>query len=227
MNYIQLSHISISDIITILTPSCNFRCRYCFFTPRNCREYDVQSIGDRILEISDRTGMDRVLIAGGEPTLQEDLPELTKILGRDLHVTISTNGSRRDVLRRSTFHEVHVDLKALDRKKHRRLTGRTNRDVLECIEEFSDSDKIEVSTVLVPGIVDTPEIERIARFLSWWDIPYRITGYVPHGNSMAARRPTDDEIRNAARISRMYLSSVSTSLDFRRHKKRKMIIDTP
>ena len=226
MKDIQLSHISVSDIITVLTPTCNFRCRYCFFRPRGYRDYPPELIADRILKISEETETERVLIAGGEPTLQEDLPELTWILAEKLHVTISTNGTRREVLRKSTFHEVHVDLKALHKEKHIHLTGESNREVLECIEEFSGSGKIEVSTVLVPSLVDLDEIEGIAEFLSAWDVPYRITGYVSHGNSLGARRPSDDEIRAAARISRRYLSSVSTSLDFRRHRKRRMIIDT-
>ncbi|MDI6819224.1 MAG: GTP 3',8-cyclase MoaA [Methanothermobacter thermautotrophicus] len=226
VKHIQLSHISVSDIITVLTPTCNFRCRYCFFKPSGCMNHPPDRIADRIQRIRDETGVERVLIAGGEPTLQEDLPELTKILAGDFHVTISTNGTRRDVLRRSTFHEVHVDLKALDEEKHIQLTGESNREVLECIEEFSGSDRIEVSTVLVPGFVDLDEIEGIAEFLSVWDVPYRITGYVAHGNSLGARRPRDDEIREAARISRRYLSRVSTSLDFRRHRKRRMIIRT-
>jgi len=221
---IQLSHISVSDIITVLTPTCNFRCRYCFFRPSGCRNHPPDFIADQILKISEETDTERVLIAGGEPTLQEDLPELTGILAEKLHVTISTNGTRRDVLGRSTFHEVHIDLKALDEEKHIHLTGESNREVLECIDEFSGSDRIEVSTVLVPGLVDLDEIEGIAEFLSAWDVPYRITGYVAHANSLGARRPSDDEIRAAARISTKYLSSVSTSLDFRRHRKRRMIV---
>ncbi|WP_370005055.1 radical SAM protein [Methanothermobacter sp. KEPCO 2] len=225
MKDIQLSHISVSDIITVLTPTCNLRCRYCFFTPRSCREYDAERIADRVLKISSEEGIDRVLIAGGEPTLQMDLPELTEALSGDLHVTISTNGTRWEILRESAFHEVHVDLKALDDEKHVQLTGGSNQAVLECIEKLAGSGKLEVSTVLVPGIVDVDEIEKIAEFLSEWDVPYRITGYVGYNNSLGARRPGDDEILRAAEISRKYLSSVSTSLDFRRHKRRRMVLD--
>lgn len=130
MKDIQLSHISVSDIITVLTPTCNLRCRYCFFTPRSCREYDAERIADRVLKISSEEGIDRVLIAGGEPTLQMDLPELTEALSGDLHVTISTNGTRWEILRESAFHEVHVDLKALDDEKHVQLTGDPTRRFL-------------------------------------------------------------------------------------------------
>ncbi|QHN06033.1 radical SAM protein [Methanothermobacter sp. THM-1] len=224
---ILISHISISDVITLLTPTCNFRCSYCFFRPMGCRSYTPSKVADVIIDVMAESDTDTVLIAGGEPTLQSDLPELTEILHRnDLRVILSTNGTRRDVIERCALDEVHVDLKALDDEKHRRLTGSSNREVLRCIEALASSDDflLEVATVFIPGIVDVDEIEDIASFLSPLNVSYRITGYMEYGNELGAPRPGPELIMEAAEVSRKYLDHVTTSLDFRRHKPRKRII---
>ncbi len=48
---ILISHISISDVITLLTPTCNFRCSYCFFRPMGCRSYTPSKVADVIIDV--------------------------------------------------------------------------------------------------------------------------------------------------------------------------------
>jgi len=176
-----------------------------------------------------RGGISKVMIAGGEPTLQEDLPSLTRILynGR-FESILSTNGSNLlDFLDKIKISEVHVDLKAFDDKKHRILTSKSNRRVLETIEYLGEnkedlSFKVEVSSVLIPGIIGVSEIGRIAKFIGRWDLSYHIIAHVPY--NLDAPRPSRKLIEVAKKTSQRYLSEVSTSLESRRHVKGEKII---
>ena len=226
-----ISHISISDKITLLTYGCNFKCKYCFFKPLACKKYSAEEILNKILDINESYKLDKILIAGGEPTMQKDLSELTKLLkGEDFYIMLSTNGYYlKDMLNKLEVDEIHIDLKAYDESKHIYLTSCSNKRVLECISYIGDNRdkfnfKVEIDTVLIPNIVDLDEIEKIAKFLSSWDLPYRITGYVRYNNELNAEPPSKEIILKAKEVALKYLSNVSCSLDFRRHKKSKKVI---
>ena len=143
---------------------------------------------------------------------------------------LSTNGYYlKDMLDKLEVDEIHIDLKAYDENKHIYLTSCSNKRVLECIGHIGDnrdrfSFKVEVDTVLIPNIVDLDEIEKIAKFLSNWDLPYRITGYVRYNNELNAEPPSKEKILKAKEIALKYLSNVSCSLDFRRHRKSKKVV---
>ena len=143
---------------------------------------------------------------------------------------LSTNGYYlKDMLDKLEVDEIHIDLKAYDENKHIYLTSCSNKRVLDCISYIGDnkdrfSFKVEVDTVLIPNIVDLDEIEKIAKFLSNWDLPYRITGYVRYNNELNVEPPSKEEILKAKEIALKYLSNVSCSLDFRRHKKSKKVV---
>ncbi len=91
--------------------ACNFRCRYCD-DHRGRRYPDLPNAGVldtagaiRMLEIM-RTRTPSVLLAGGEPTLRRDLPEITRA-ARNLDyypIIVDTNGSMlHDLLRRPAW----------------------------------------------------------------------------------------------------------------------------
>ncbi|KUK01588.1 MAG: Radical SAM domain protein [Methanobacteriaceae archaeon 41_258] len=224
----RISHISVSDKITLLVYGCNFKCKYCFFKPRDCTNLTTKSLYDILSKIKKECNLSEILIAGGEPTLQDDLPKLTKLLNRNFHSILSTNGSYLlETIDKLRVKEVHVNLKAFDNKKHRLLTSQSNKRVLEAIEYLGENKrdlnfKVEISTVLIPGIIGLSEIEKIAKFLGRWDLPYHIIAHVP--TRLNAPRPSKDIIDAAKNISQKYLSNVSTSLESRRHRKGKKIL---
>jgi len=169
----------------------------------------------------------RVVIAGGEPTLQaEELLKLLLLL-RGRRVILSTNGyflNDRMVKRLSGF-EVHIDLKAYTDSIHREYTGWSNLPVLEAIERLHrHSVDFEVETVLIPGVVDSPEIGRVAEFLASISrsISLRIIRYVPVNDF--SRRPTREDLAMAVALAQEHLSCVTTSAEVRNHPARSVKI---
>jgi pyruvate-formate lyase-activating enzyme len=201
---------------TVQMAGCNFNCKGCFSPAKNNTgtNVPVQTIAEHIPP--DR----RIILAGGEPTLQasEMLELIDTLQGR--HVILSTNGYllKEELIKKLTNVEVHVDLKAYTSSLHKAYTGRDNQPVLEAIENLQKhAINFEVDTVLIPDIVDSPEIEKIAQFLSTLnpDIPLRIIRYVPVNRF--SRRPTRDELEAALRLAKKHLKSVTTSAERRNH----------
>jgi len=84
---------------------------------------------------------------------------------------------------------VKFDLKAYNDDLHRALTGASNRQTLENFtraaarfDERPQPPLVVASTLLVPGYVDTEEVDRIARLIAALNpaIPYALLGFAPH-----------------------------------------------
>lgn len=114
----------------VFTQGCNFRCPFCHnghlleasAAPGALNEHVVL---DRLAERRDRLG--GVVVSGGEPTLQPDLPLfLHRLKKLGLAVKLDTNGSRPDVLE-GLLADRLVDYLAMDIKapwdKYARLAG--------------------------------------------------------------------------------------------------------
>ena len=95
-----------------------------------------------------------------------------------------------------TKQNTDADLKAASEHLHLALTGVSNRRTLENLCRASQyalrhgaqpvgvgaRPLVVVSTLLVPGYVDTEEVRQLARFISEVDpdIPYALLGFHPH-----------------------------------------------
>jgi pyruvate formate lyase activating enzyme len=85
----------------IFTAGCNFRCPYCHnpeltSQPKN-NSFDVQGIMDFLA--SRQKHLDGVVISGGEPSLQKDLPDFCQALKKmGFLVKLDTNGSNPQVI---------------------------------------------------------------------------------------------------------------------------------
>ena len=170
-------------------------------------------------------GMD-VMIAGGEPTLDgEGVISLVEEIGSD-RITLSTNGYllEEELLERLSGVTVHIDLKALDSRLHHWYTGMDNAPVLEAVKLLYEKGfNFEVSSVYIPGVVETPEIGSIAQFFSGiGDIRYKIMRYVPVNDF--SRRPEVREIEDAVRKAGEYLENVSSSIGNRSHPEKRNIV---
>jgi len=84
---------------------------------------------------------------------------------------------------------IKFDLKAYDETLHLALTGASNRQTLDNFaraarrfEERPEPPLVVASTLLAPGYVDAPEVERIARFIAALNprIPYALLAFAPH-----------------------------------------------
>lgn len=158
----------------IFLKGCSMRCRYCHNPDTWDPDTDDLRTADELLTQAMRYrsywGREGgITVSGGEALLQIDfLTELfRKAKAKGIHTCLDTSGqpfTRREPFF-SKFAELMkytdlllFDLKQIDDAKHRELTGRTNRNILDCARYLSDIGKpIWVRHVLVPGVTDNDD----------------------------------------------------------------------
>ncbi|MGD8452806.1 MAG: anaerobic ribonucleoside-triphosphate reductase activating protein [Phycisphaerae bacterium] len=181
MNIGGLQPFSLNDFpgrvaAVIFTQGCNFCCPFC----HNGQLVSSNGVPDEQLSDGDvlrflrnrRRQIDGVVLSGGEPTLQPDLPDFLCQLRRlGYAIKIDTNGSRPDVIRRLIAAEF-VDFIAMDVKapleRYDVLSGtRVNTaEILESIQLISASTIAhQFRTTVVPSLLHAADIARIRRLL--------------------------------------------------------------
>ena len=190
---------------------CSFRCPYCssvdlrFATDADIAWSDV--VAHLVLH---RDMLDGVVITGGEPTEDPDLPSLLAALkDLDLAVRLDTNGSRPDVLAyllaEALCDSVGLDVKAVP-ARYREFSDERDMAarVAECVDMLIASDvEHEFRTTVVPGSVDPEELPRIARSLRGGRL-YVLQQYRPTPGGVVVPFP-DDVLRQAARECSRFL----------------------
>ncbi len=86
----------------LFVSGCNFRCGYCHNFDHLARRKTGITWGhlEKTCDRFKKDWVDGVVVSGGEPTLEPDLPRLIKYLrDRGFAVKLDTNGSRPDVLK--------------------------------------------------------------------------------------------------------------------------------
>lgn len=155
----------------IFLQGCALRCRYCHNADTWSLSGGVQMSAGELLDKAERYrpywGADGgITVSGGEPLLQiEFLIELFKeAKRRGINTCIDTAGqpfTRKEPFF-SRFCELLeltdlfiVDIKHIDSKDHRRLTGRGNENILDMLRFLSERKKpVWIRHVLVTGITD-------------------------------------------------------------------------
>jgi len=157
-----------------------------------------------------------VLSGGGEPTMDRELPLVirrVKDLGKQ--AILITNGhlineGLASRLNGAGLDTVYVSIKALDETKHMFFTGQSNLNCLRSLGILKKTNiELRVGTILIPGLVDCYEIERIARFIEGIDpsIPLGIAPFAPVPAS-PWRRPTKAEVDEAEDHAKRHLRTV-------------------
>ena len=174
----------------VFTLGCNFRCHFCY-NPMLVRPVNKAGrLKDSLLgkQQKDHTlvkedglfdflakrknKLEAVVITGGEPTLQPDLPEFTrKIKNLGYLVKLDTNGTNPEMLKklikRKLIDYVAMDIKA-PKDKYEKVAG-TRVD----FKKIEKSVKIireaglphEFRTTLVPGLLEKEDIAQIGRVI--------------------------------------------------------------
>ena len=221
--FITLSELKPRVWITL--SGCNFRCKGCFSLAREPigEPMTVEQLINLVKKSSSDyyrgTPLKEAVITGGEPTLDRDylvdlVSQLKEFIGC---VVVDTNGYFLDggylkELLEAGLTEVMFDLKAWDEKLHEWYTGYSNKGILEHIRNAYGKVKLVVNTVYIPGIVDEPEIEQIARFLAGIDkrgeIDYRINRFNTNlSYEKISRNPYPAEIEHAYSIVAKYMKN--------------------
>jgi pyruvate-formate lyase-activating enzyme len=148
------------------------------------------------------------------------LPDVIDILTRyGIKTLLTTNGSNlneriMEKLEEAGLTSVRVSIRAYDENIHKIYTGQTNRQVLNNFKLLAKSQiKLSAESILIPGLVEYDEIERIAKFIADVDpdISYRIDGFVPF-HKAPWRSPSLEEVIMAAEIAKRYLNNPPCTL---------------
>lgn len=215
----------------IFLKGCSMRCRYCHNPDTWDPETDDLRTADELLTQAMRYrsywGREGgITVSGGEALLQIDfLTELfRKAKAKGIHTCLDTSGqpfTRREPFF-SKFAELMkytdlllFDLKQIDDAKHRELTGRTNRNILDCARYLSDIGKpIWVRHVLVPGVTDNDDdLHTLRAFIDTLQnvkrvevLPYHAMGTykweqlgIPY-TLKDVSAPSEERVRNAEHI---------------------------
>lgn len=145
--------------LLFFTQGCNFRCGFCHnseLIPPADKHMTFEELGS-VLDRAARNWIDGICITGGEPTMQETLPEtLSFIRQKGLDIKLDTQGSFPDMLERVI---PFCDYVAMDFKmpidRYPDITGvRIDPEkIFRSIELLKNSSiEYEIRTTVVPGI---------------------------------------------------------------------------
>jgi len=160
------------------------RSRYC---PRRLKPDQVTLLDDG----SWGPARNIISFTGGDLACQPEFyiraAEEIKSLARDLWILYETNGygltsKNLDLFKDSGVDSFWLDIKAYDDRIHRRLTGASNKTILDLPQKILERKFVlEVSTVYIPGWVESDQIFEIAQLISGVDreIPYSIVAFIP------------------------------------------------
>ncbi|MCK4733163.1 MAG: radical SAM protein, partial [Methanophagales archaeon] len=187
MNIYHISYTSkfVGERMAMLSfKGCNFDCIGCIRKRNECDIYAeerryIDWTFENILKKLEELNPHRIYLGGYEPTLDPDLIRLIKNISKlDAHIVLMTNGSKIDdgyaiELKEAGVNEVIISVKAFDREKHLYYTERSNEPVLNAIKNLAAIEdayfRLQVETILLPGINDPGDIEELATFVSQID----------------------------------------------------------
>jgi len=164
----------------IFMQGCPFRCLYCHNPDTWSNEsgtiYSVDEVFNKIKRFVPyfKNSGGGITVSGGEPLLQPKfITQLFKKCKEEgIHTTVDTNGfvdNNSDIINVLLDYTdlVLLDIKHIDKEKHKSLTGSTNEKVLKFAQHL-DKRKISVwlRYVIVPGITDLEsDVKKLGKFI--------------------------------------------------------------
>jgi len=207
----------------IFLPNCNFRCSFCFNPEliddnEKIKDVDEKEVFD-FLE-KQKKWIDALVISGGEPTLDKDLPEfIKKIKKMGFLVRIYTNGSNPEMLKQlideKLIDSIAMDIKApLTEESYEAITN--VKDMLEKVRKsisliMNSGLEYEFRTTVVPGLHSENDIEEIAKYIKNAKL-FVLQKFLPE-NALDSKlkklkTQTDEEMEKLAIIAREYVRNV-------------------
>lgn len=161
---------------TVFTIGCNFRCPFCYSAelvlPEKIKKQPRISEKEFFKFLKSKKGLiDGVVVCGGEPTINEDLPDfIKKIKKMKFLVKLDTNGSNPEMLKRLIDKKlidcVAMDIKApIEKNKYEKCTGvKIDLDKIKKSVQILKENKIdyEFRTTIVPHFHTKEDIFQIA-----------------------------------------------------------------
>lgn len=168
----------------VFMQGCNLRCLYCHNPDTwqtSCgEEKDTDEILKQILKYKNYLKNGGVTVSGGEPLLQIDfvLELFKKLKENEIHTCLDTSGNLFDTENQNFMEKIEklikvtdlflLDIKQINPEKHKKLTGKSNENILKFVKYLNDNNKfVWIRYVLVPSITDDEEdILKTKSFLS-------------------------------------------------------------
>jgi len=204
-------------VASIFTIGCNMRCGYCHNPELVLPEQFAGEIPeDEILEfLESRKGLlDGVAISGGEPTMQEDLPEfIRKVKEMGFRVKLDTNGTNPWMVAQ-LINEGLVDFIAMDIKgpldKYIQIAARpVDLDAIEqCVRLIKTVDH-EFRTTIVRSQLEPQDFEAIGQLVDGaqrFALQYFIPGNTVSPNFREEVSFTSEEMEQAKTIMERHVT---------------------
>lgn len=168
----------------IFVQGCKMRCRYCHnpdtWDVKKGTEYTADALLKNALRYRSYWGSKGgITVSGGEPLLQLDfiIELFKKAKTEGIHTTIDTSGNpfTREEPFFGKFRELMkytdlllLDIKHIDEKQHKILTGCSNKNILDLAQYLSELQKpVWIRHVLVPEYSDNDEyLKQLDLFVS-------------------------------------------------------------
>jgi MoaA/NifB/PqqE/SkfB family radical SAM enzyme len=150
------------------TYRCNFRCAFCHYWKERHRASEEQSIAEirRGAKELAKIGSLMVSIAGGEPLLRKDLPQMVEILARHHFPLITTNGwLTTPDLARTLFEaglwgiSISLDYAAPDRHDHWRGMKGAHERALRALKIFAEARRARWQRVNIMAVLNHENLE--------------------------------------------------------------------
>lgn len=159
----------------IFTQGCNFKCPYCH-NPEIIKQdgATAKAVAPIFEFLESRKGkLDGVVITGGEPTIQKDLPEfIGKIKQMDFAVKLDTNGTNpemvEELIKKGLLDYIAMDIKAPIEKYPEITCSKVNTDnILKSIHLIMNSGiDYEFRTTVVKSQLEFKDFEMISELIA-------------------------------------------------------------
>jgi len=185
--------------LAVFYEACSFDCLFCQNWHYRSQVSSEHSARETAQAVTDRVAC--ICFFGGDPGPQVIHALATARLARRekwgiLRVCWETNGNLSDKYLDSILKEsltsggtIKIDIKAWSEALNYALCGTSNKRTLEVVARLlklagqrRDPPLVVISTLLVPGYVDSREVRSVARFLASLDpdTPYSLLGFAPN-----------------------------------------------
>ena len=167
--------------LVVFMQGCPMRCLYCH-NPDTWeigvgKEITAEEIITQFEQYREFMKNGGITVTGGEPLVQTDfVTELFRLAkSKNIHTCLDTSGVTFSEQNRPKFDElmrftdlVMLDIKHIDDKSHRKITGHSNENILSFAEYLAEKNiTLWIRHVVVPNLTDNEEdLFRLGEFLS-------------------------------------------------------------
>ncbi len=207
-----------SHSYSIAATGCNLRCSW-------CQNWDISQLSDRndpdrlpftspeeVVKAAVQSDCKSISYTYTEPTIFYEYARDVSVLARQAglrNVWVSNGYMSGQMLDEylTLMDAINVDIKAFDERVHHKFTGAHLQPILDNCRMLKKAGVwLEVTTLLIPGINDSPEqVEGLAKFIVnelGKDTPWHISRYFPQPQFREIPATTPETIENALKIGK-------------------------